>query len=52
MAGPLGPFPWNKSLPVTGEAGSAAEGTENQSVCIQIRRACPVHMRKSSGAFK
>lgn len=52
VAGPLGPFPWNKSLPVTGEVGSAAEGTENQSVCIQIRRACPVHMHKSSGAYK
>ena len=52
MARPLGPFLWNKSLPVTGEAGSTAEGTENQSVCIQIRRACPIHMRKSSGAFK
>lgn len=48
VARPLGPFPWNKSLPVTGEA----EGTENQSVCIQIRRACPVHMSKSSAAFK
>ena len=52
MAGPLRPFPSNKSLPVTGGAESAAEGTQNQSVCIQTRHARPVHMRESSGSFK